>query len=257
MPRIRTLKPELWLSPQVMNLSHGARLLFLGLITQADDEGRGCADPRRLKAAIFGGDDCDASAVRAWIDEIVAQRLAITYDGGDHGDLYELPTWSEHQSIDRPKSSRYPPSTKNRRSVVESSPKDREGSEGSERIKDRKDQGSSRARARDDDSPGQAPKAAPELPPGLDPAAWKRWCDYRREIRKPLKPVSLPAAQRELAAFGCDQSAVVEQSVANGYQGLFALKSRSNGSGHHAGKPARRLRTADEIEAEEESRAGH
>lgn len=108
-----------------------------------------------------------------------------------------------------------------------------------------------------DDSPGQAPEAAPELPPGLDPAAWKRWHDYRREIRKPLKPVSLPAAQRELAAFGCDQSAVVEQSIANGYQGLFDLKKRANGSGHAAGKPARRLRTADEIEAEEASRAEH
>ena len=83
-----------------------------------------------------------------------------------------------------------------------------------------------RARARADDSPGQAPEVAPELPPGLDPAAWSRWCGYRKQIRKPLKPVSIPAAQRELAAFGSDQSAVVEQSVAQGWQGLFALKAR-------------------------------
>ena len=82
-----------------------------------------------------------------------------------------------------------------------------------------------RRRARDDAS-GQAPEVAPELPPGLDPAAWSRWCDYRKQIRKPLKPVSIPAAQRELAAFGSDQSAVVEQSVAQGWQGLFALKAR-------------------------------
>ena len=41
------------------------------------------------------------------------------------------------------------------------------------------------------------------------------------------------------------------------YQGLFDLKKRANGSGHAAGKPARRLRTADEIEAEEASRAEH
>ena len=65
-----------------------------------------------------------------------------------------------------------------------------------------------------------------DSPPGLDPAAWSRWCDYRKQIRKPLKPVSIPAAQRELAAFGSDQSAVVEQSVAQGWQGLFALKAR-------------------------------
>jgi len=70
------------------------------------------------------------------------------------------------------------------------------------------------ARARDDSSPVE----------GLDTQAWKRWMQYRTEIRKPLKPASIPAAQRNLAAFGCDQSAVVEQSIANGWQGLFELK---------------------------------
>lgn len=145
MPRIRTIKPELWLSPQVMNLSHGARLLFLGLITQADDAGRGCADVRRLKAAILPGDDCTAAEVAGFLLEVVKQRLAIVYEDPDHGQLYELPTWSDHQSIDRPKPSRYPSSQTNRRRVDDASTKDREGSEGS----DRKDlKGSDLTRAR-------------------------------------------------------------------------------------------------------------
>ena len=118
----------------------------------------------------------------------------------------------------------------------------------------RSEESEARGRARDD-SPGQAPEAAPELPPGLDPAAWKRWHDYRREIRKPLKPVSIPAAQRELAAFGADQAAVVEQSIANGWQGLFALK-RVNGTARATASPSRqRLMTPEEIEAEESARA--
>ena len=66
---------------------------------------------------------------------------------------------------------------------------------------------------------------------GLDPSAWDRWLEYRRELRKPLKPASILAAQRKLAAFGCDQSAVVEQSIAQGWTGLFPLKSRSAGGG--------------------------
>ena len=135
MPRIRTIKPEIWMSPQVMNLSPNARLLFIGLITQADDEGRGSADARRLKAAIFGGDDCTAADVKDWLAEIVGQKLAMTYDGGEHGELYELPTWRDHQSIDRPKRSRYPLSSSNRRSIDEHAPNDREGSEGSEGTK--------------------------------------------------------------------------------------------------------------------------
>lgn len=62
-----------------------------------------------------------------------------------------------------------------------------------------------------------------DMPPGLNQAAWACWVEYRKQIRKPLKPASMPAAQRKLAAFGSDQAAVVEQSMANGWQGLFAL----------------------------------
>ncbi len=67
-------------------------------------------------------------------------------------------------------------------------------------------------------------KQTPAAPDGLDAVAWDRWLEYRRQIRKPLKPASIPAAQRKLAAFGADQSAVVEQSVANGWSGLFEVK---------------------------------
>lgn len=45
--------------------------------------------------------------------------------------------------------------------------------------------------------------------------------DYRKQIRRPIKPVSVPAAQLKLAAYGEDQAEVVEQSIANGWQGLF------------------------------------
>lgn len=63
-----------------------------------------------------------------------------------------------------------------------------------------------------------------EEPPGLDPEAWVRYFKYRTAIRKTIKPASVLAAQRKLAGFESDQAAVVEQSVANGWQGLFALK---------------------------------
>lgn len=69
-------------------------------------------------------------------------------------------------------------------------------------------------------------KVIPDEPPpsNLNVEAWHRWVQYREEIRKALKPASIPAAQRQLAAYGPDQEAVVEQSIANGYQGLFAVK---------------------------------
>jgi hypothetical protein len=87
--------------------------------------------------------------------------------------------------------------------------------------------------------------------PGLDAVAWERWRDYREQIRKPIKPVSMQAAQRELAGFGCDQSTVVERSIAAGWQGLFPLKQRPNG----AKKPHQDAPTTEELEAREAARA--
>jgi hypothetical protein len=65
------------------------------------------------------------------------------------------------------------------------------------------------------------------LPDGLNLEAWNRWETYRRKIRKPLKPESVPAAQRKLAGYGSDQSAVVEHSIANGYTGLWEPKEQA------------------------------
>jgi len=69
----------------------------------------------------------------------------------------------------------------------------------------------------------RAPAREPP-PAGMDANAWNRWETYRREIRKPIKPASVQAAQRKLAGFGADQAAVVEQSIAQGWTGLFDLK---------------------------------
>ena len=106
--RIRSVKPEIWLSPQVMELSRDARLLFVGLITQADDEGRGIADLRRLKAQLFPGDDLPAEKIREWLSELTAQGLVALYEAPGHGSLYQLLTFNAHQKINRPTASRFP-----------------------------------------------------------------------------------------------------------------------------------------------------
>lgn len=60
--------------------------------------------------------------------------------------------------------------------------------------------------------------SAPD-PVGLNPEAWRVWQEYRK-----LKPASIPFAKRRLAKFGADQLAVVEQSIAGEWRGLFELK---------------------------------
>lgn len=93
-----------------MNLSHSARLLFIGLITQADDAGRGRADRRRIKAAIFPADDIDADSVDNLWSSLVNQGLVTEYSVSTHGALYEIQNWHKHQRINRPAPSNYPPS---------------------------------------------------------------------------------------------------------------------------------------------------
>jgi hypothetical protein len=63
MSRTRSIKPEFFDDPDVADLSHAARLFFIGLWTQADREGRLEDNPRRLKARLFPYDNVDLEAL--------------------------------------------------------------------------------------------------------------------------------------------------------------------------------------------------
>jgi hypothetical protein len=58
----------------------------------------------------------------------------------------------------------------------------------------------------------------------LDSEAWERWKAYRTVIKKPMKPITEEAAKLKFQRYGADQAAVVDQSIANGWQGLFELQ---------------------------------
>lgn len=80
------------------------------------------------------------------------------------------------------------------------------------------------------EEPPKSPKG--DSPPdGLDLEAWERWRRYRTDTNRAIKPASVLAAQRKLAKFGRDQAAVVEEAIANGWQGFFALKDNGKPSG--------------------------
>lgn len=55
--------------------------------------------------------------------------------------------------------------------------------------------------------------------------AWQSWIDYRKELKKPLKDATVKAQWREFAKWGEQKSiASIEQSIKNGWQGLFEPK---------------------------------
>lgn len=84
-----------------------------------------------------------------------------------------------------------------------------------------------RSRQAEGEGEGEEGKKEAQAPvPGLDLESWNRFFGYRKSIGKPIKAVSVLPAQRELAGFGAGQPAVVEQSIANSWTGLFALKRK-------------------------------
>ena len=104
MARIRTIKPTFWGSRPVATLSRDARLLAIGLISMADDDGRFLAATAAINGYVFPNDDLPTSMVRKWLDECSASGLVVLY--GDSIPYGVFPTWHEHQVINR-----YTPST--------------------------------------------------------------------------------------------------------------------------------------------------
>lgn len=106
-PRIRSLKPEAWQDERIGALSRDARLLFVGLITMADDEGRLRAQPAMIIGHVYPWDEITLKQLAAWLAEIEAQRLIERYEI-DGRPYIALRNWKRHQRINRPTPSELP-----------------------------------------------------------------------------------------------------------------------------------------------------
>ena len=100
----------IWASGQVSRLSKDARLLFIGLITLGDDDGRLKGSAALLRSQIFPyDDDVKVGEVSRWLTEIEAQKLIVKYivDGEEY---YFHPKWDDYQHIreDRRRESHIP-----------------------------------------------------------------------------------------------------------------------------------------------------
>jgi hypothetical protein len=94
----------------------------------------------------------------------------------------------------------------------------------------------------DRDQEGDLKNKKPPIPPfdpvtipGLDLEAWNAWVEYRKKRKPAIKRISMQAAAQELAAFGEAQMAVVQHSIAHGYQGLIPPKN-TNGTHSRQGR---------------------
>jgi len=107
--RKRMIDPSFWDDAEVGSLSISARLLFIGLISHADDEGRGVADTRSIRKTMFGFDmDVTVDNVQAWLDEIAVKVRNVQFYQSDNRQYYCLMNWSRYQKISHPSPSSLP-----------------------------------------------------------------------------------------------------------------------------------------------------
>lgn len=98
MPR-RMIDSTIWHNEKFGNLSLGARVLFIGSFSNADDDGRLKASPRFLRALVFPYDpDITIEQVKEWRDELSQDSLVGIYTNDNH-EYMVLMGWYEHQSI--------------------------------------------------------------------------------------------------------------------------------------------------------------
>lgn len=108
MARIRSIKPSFWTDPDVAALRRDARLLVVGLISNADDEGRFLATATAIGGMVFPHDELPPATVRKWRDEVAKAGIIEIYrvDGSEYG---YFPNWLKHQKVYKPYPSTLPP----------------------------------------------------------------------------------------------------------------------------------------------------
>lgn len=107
--RKRTIDPGIWSDGGFMQLSDGARLFFLGLISNADDEGRGSAGTKSLAARIFPSEGGERiTAIEGYKAEVVEYTHTVFYEAAG-SDYYALLKWKDYQRVDHPQLSAIPP----------------------------------------------------------------------------------------------------------------------------------------------------
>lgn len=109
MARIRTIKPEMFLSEDLASCDVTAMVTFAGLLTQADDSGRFLAHPAIIAGFVWPlRIEHTPAHVARDLDQLAAAGIICRYTGCDDKNYLHFVKWEKHQKIDRPSASRMP-----------------------------------------------------------------------------------------------------------------------------------------------------
>lgn len=139
MPRIRSMKPEFFSDEKLARLDPVTRLLFLGLVSMADDAGRLVDVAKVIEAFVFPFEDRSAD-VHDGVKQLCDIGRIVRGTTGSGQRIIEIVNFTRHQRIDRPNLARALPEIvdydKVSKPFARPSTKDRrDGGEGSTKVR--------------------------------------------------------------------------------------------------------------------------
>jgi hypothetical protein len=251
MARARNIKPGFFANEYLADCSPLARLLFIGLWTIADREGRLEDRPKRIKAQVLPFDDCDIDALMA---ELAAGDFIQRYTV-DGAKLVWIPTFAKHQHPHHNETASELPALPTKvESPCDQNPSTRADSllPLTDSLLLNPDSLSTNGAAPDKPAKSRKPKTTIEAKDVPVPDGWTdsealrtaldEWLAHKRRKRSPLDAA---AVGKLLAGFesAAEFIGAVNNSIANGYVGCFAPTTKGQGNGnrnnrHNSGRPS-------------------
>jgi hypothetical protein len=134
------IDPNIWMSEDVGKLSLFERLLLIGMFSNADDEGKGRANPPLIRSLIFPYDDIPISDIEAALGRI-KQYIHIEIYEVDGSRYYKFSNWKKWQRVDKIQKSiipEPPPNDSENDSKNDSTTSSRMGSDEEKREKEKR-----------------------------------------------------------------------------------------------------------------------
>jgi hypothetical protein len=226
--RIRTIKPGFFKNEELAELSFPSRLLFIGLWTQADKEGRLEDRPKRLKAEIFPYDSVNTDELLSKLQS-AGFIVRYTVEDAELGEmkLIQVNNFCKHQRFtgsEADSESEYPAPSKEGNTLETfgntlETPRTT-GKEGKGREGKGKEEG--------------FPDVVFPFPSDEFKNAWMLWKQFKLDEHKfkYKSTLSEQAALKDLSEIsGANENIAIKiigKSMAKGWQGLFPLKEEKN-----------------------------
>jgi hypothetical protein len=256
MARARNIKPSFFTNDVLAEVDPLGRLLFAGLWTISDRDGRLEDRPKRIKTMVLPYDDADVDLL---LNELHARKFIVRYTVG--GNRYiQITTFSKHQnphSNERPSDIPSPDHDDSRQAATDehsASTVQISGQHNTSTVQIQEQYSASTISETDEHSAStvQAPNNSEALglnpytesitpntesitraktrggardpPPGVKPKVWAAWLKH---CGKRLTAESVRLQHKHLSewrAKGHDPNAIIETSIANRWKGLFEPK---------------------------------